>query len=73
MRALRNALFSNLGLRKVATFRKFQNYFLNLLFTYFNSAKDFLAIDINLNVKIKEYEYHTITYKKSKLILFLYF
>ena len=50
MRALRNALFSNLGLRK------FQNSFLHLIFRYLNSARDFLHIDINFNVKFKCYD-----------------
>ena len=55
MRALRNTLFSNLGLIKFSTFWKFQNSFLHLIFRYLNSARDFLPIDINFNVKIKCY------------------
>ena len=56
MRALRNVLFSNLGLRKFSTFGVFQNYILHLIFRYLNSATDFLPIDINFNVKIKGYD-----------------
>jgi len=56
MRALRNALISNLGLRKFSTFWKFQNSFLHLIFRYLNSASNFLPIDINFNVKIKCYD-----------------
>ena len=48
--------FKSWGLRKFSTFWKFQNYFLHLIFSYLNSARDFLSIDINFNVKIKGYD-----------------
>ena len=52
MSAVRNAQISYLGLRKFATFGKFQMYFLNLILTFLKSATDFLALNINVNVKI---------------------
>ena len=61
---LRNALFSNLGLRKFSTFWKFQNYFLHLIFRYLNSATDFLPIDINFNVKGYDVSYF---YQKNNI------
>ena len=69
MRALRNALFSNLGLRKFSTFWKFQNSFLHLIFRYLNSARDIHPIDINFNVKIKCYDLSY--YYRSMSVCFL--
>ena len=46
MSAGKNAQGSYLGLRKVATFGKCNNYFLNLNFTVLKSATDFLSLNI---------------------------
>ena len=55
MRVIRKVLFSNLLLRKISIFWKFQNSFLHLIFLFLKSTRDFLYIDLNFKVKIKCY------------------
>ena len=49
MRALRKALFSNLGLGKFSKFLHFQNSLLHLIFIFLGSARD--AEPKNIKIK----------------------